>query len=321
MEDSTGNRTIVSDASSPDCPTEQKLETLRETHGVIRTNSTLSSYFRKTGTRRSPRMNLISINGKKDNTQLSFRSSTALNTNNLTGGIDESNIKPQDDVKRNEEPFSFGFNLKKEDDAGKSQSSPFLFEFDLKEDNSQRKKKNKKRRNKKKQSKDNSRKEMDHGLETNATGTTSSSRVMHDSKSSTSGINHTETDSKKTPQKVENGMKEASKTSEFVQAIRTPPGFSSRIMRKKPNTEISLSQQIDNLRQNGLDQEQSPIDQSERILQFRSSDKGRAMVNRGSLAVRKEISRDRMKEPNDLEEDNNAFSFGFTFDSLLKDYL
>ena len=56
----------------------------------------------------------------------------------------------------------------------------------------------------------------------------------------------------------------------------------------------------------------------ERTLQFNTSDKGRAMVNHGSLAVHKE----RSKEKNDDHEDaSNAFSFGFTFDSLLKDYL
>jgi hypothetical protein len=42
------------------------------------------------------------------------------------------------------------------------------------------------------------------------------------------------------------------------------------------------------------------------------------MVNHFSLAVRHERNEDRGEEN---PEDHNAFSFGFTFDSLLKDYL
>lgn len=135
--------------------------------------------------------------------------------------------------------------------------------------------------------------------------------------------------------------------SEFAKTIRTPPGFSSNTMKIKQGASCivgnrggsTLSRQIDKLRETSGERmlEEAPLSaqhqsqsqletsaipsQQERKLQFRASDKGRAMVNHGSLAVRKEIHRERTKDSSETSEDNNAFSFGFTFDSLLKDYL
>ena len=120
--------------------------------------------------------------------------------------------------------------------------------------------------------------------------------------------------------------------SEFAIHIRTPPGFSrntlkqNRISSKLSNNAMSskLMAGEESFRKTpgkkiqAIDNDKSSAAQQERKLQFRTSDKGRAMVNRDSLAVHQERSKGKNKEQ---AEDHNAFSFGFSFDSLLKDYL
>ena len=115
--------------------------------------------------------------------------------------------------------------------------------------------------------------------------------------------------------------------SEFAIHIRTPPGFSRNTL-KQNQISSKLSKNVSKLiageesfrKTPGkkIQDDKSSATQQERKLQFRTSDKGRAMVNRDSLAVHQERSKGKNKEQ---AEDHNAFSFGFSFDSLLKDYL
>lgn len=125
--------------------------------------------------------------------------------------------------------------------------------------------------------------------------------------------------------------------------IRTPPGFSRSSERfaspvpKSNKTSLKISQRVIQSKPKKMNKaaiiteaELKPRSQrddmnssrrherrveKDRSLRFNPADKGRAMVNHGSLAVRNE----RIEEKGDKTAD--AFSFGFTFDSLLKDYL
>ena len=131
------------------------------------------------------------------------------------------------------------------------------------------------------------------------------------------------------------------KAAQVISSLRTPPGFSSRDnirsnvgaiasadslasrpLRKTPGkmgNKLHQSQQTQfrSFQQNStLQNEPKPIP-DERKLQFNTADKGRAMVNHSSLAVRREKTDATIDDP----DDHNAFSFGFSFESLLKDYL
>lgn len=124
---------------------------------------------------------------------------------------------------------------------------------------------------------------------------------------------------------------------EKVDFVRTPPGFSKPVQRQTlpvredytqngippmRNTPRKINKQKISLAGQSL-QDIMPSrlhDKTvakERKLKFNPSEKGHAMVNHSSLAVRNERIEDKVGK----SVDYNAFSFGFTFDSLLKDYL
>mmetsp|Transcript_13392 Transcript_13392/g.25139 ORF Transcript_13392/g.25139 Transcript_13392/m.25139 type:complete len:306 (+) Transcript_13392:168-1085(+) len=119
--------------------------------------------------------------------------------------------------------------------------------------------------------------------------------------------------------------------------VRTPPGFSKPVqqqtllvredytqnglslMRKTPRKinkqKVSIAgQSLQDIIPSRLHEKTVA---KERKLKFNPSEKGHAMVNHSSLAVRNERIEDKVGKAADY----NAFSFGFTFDSLLKDYL
>jgi hypothetical protein len=115
--------------------------------------------------------------------------------------------------------------------------------------------------------------------------------------------------------------------------IRTPPGFRKLPLKQRPQQTSQLLPKSHTQSGTAITTPKAIIHPSlhetipskihdrskskERKLRFNPSEKGHAMVNHYSLAIRNE----RIEEKVGTTGDSNAFSFGFTFDSLLKDYL
>lgn len=225
------------------------------------------------------------------------------------------------------------------------ENNKFTFGFNLDKDDNQTSRKAKKRRNrgkKKKKGKDPLLKDSD----TCSKGETEDEIVK--TKNKVVATSHVESSICEETATISSfgrseKVNEPTPSNESLQnIIRTPPGF-SRLPRHHQQQQQTLELTENNVRKGtkrtrktprkinmqtvgnrSLSQHEnipSQIDDQyivkERKLRFNPAEKRHAMVNHHSLAVRNE----RMEEKVEKGGDNNAFSFGFTFDSLLKDYL
>eukprot|EP00979_Chaetoceros_neogracilis_P008296 scaffold1851_cov252-Chaetoceros_neogracile.AAC.4 len=300
----------------------------------------LASHFKRKSLNRTPHLNLaIAETDTGEREQVSIGGSD-LNNQNVERSKEASKLaNPVLESTKG----CFTIDLKQpgggKDDDTSRENTQFTFGFDLQEGNitSNNSSKARKRRNRNKKKKkthlEDSKEEPDaRSLYDDAVGKESLSQTF---------INETGKDVTSilsTPKSKNDAL--------FRTAVRTPPGFcsydnknsyadalgganysSSKPIRKTPGKldkkNASSSQhltQLQSFEQNAALLQTTTLGMGmaeERKLKFNTADKGRAMVNHSSLAVRKERTEARGEDP----DDHNAFSFGFSFDSLLKDYL
>ena len=292
----------------------------------------LASHFKK----RNARINVSIVNQRTTETssQLSNRS---VKSGAKTKTADGGSRKEIESIS----PFTFDFPANAADEKGqehgvsqKSTSSPFSFNFDAKgTTNISTKTLKRRKRSKKKKQYEKTMLEFDPPIFTkldNFIKKTSEipgvcSMLKKDEKiKRLDQLRFAQSDIYKEIEPFENMLN--TPKSEFAIHIRTPPGFSrntlkqNQISSKLSNVSKLIAGEESFRKTPGkkIQDDKSSATQQERKLQFRTSDKGRAMVNRDSLAVHQERSKGKNKEQ---AEDHNAFSFGFSFDSLLKDYL
>ena len=292
----------------------------------------LASHFKK----RNARINVSIVNQRTTETssQLSNRS---VKSGAKTKTADGGSRKEIESIS----PFTFDFPANSADEKGqehgvsqKSTSSPFSFNFDAKgTTNISTKTLKRRKRSKKKKQYEKTMLEFDPPIFTKLDNLKKTSEIpgvcsmlKKDEKiKRLDQLRFAQSDIYKEIEPFENMLN--TPKSEFAIHIRTPPGFSRNTL-KQNQISSKLSKNVSKLiageesfrKTPGkkIQDDKSSATQQERKLQFRTSDKGRAMVNRDSLAVHQERSKGKNKEQ---AEDHNAFSFGFSFDSLLKDYL
>lgn len=291
----------------------------------------LASHFKK----RNARINVSIVNQRTTETssQLSNRS---VKSGAKTKTADGGSRKEIESIS----PFTFDFPANAADEKGqehgvsqKSTSSPFSFNFDAKgTTNISTKTLKRRKRSKKKKQYEKTMLEFDPPIFTKLDNLKKTSEIpgvcsmlKKDEKiKRLDQLRFAQSDIYKEIEPFENMLN--TPKSEFAIHIRTPPGFSrntlkqNQISSKLSNVSKLIAGEESFRKTPGkkIQDDKSSATQQERKLQFRTSDKGRAMVNRDSLAVHQERSKGKNKEQ---AEDHNAFSFGFSFDSLLKDYL
>ena len=91
--------------------------------------------------------------------------------------------------------------------------------------------------------------------------------------------------------------------------------------RQKPNKSMSVQQKarIQLMEEKSFTHIKRATGKSDSIIKFNIADKGKAMVNRGSVAVHKEKNRFQSKQVESDINEVNAFSFGFNFNNILSD--
>lgn len=291
----------------------------------------LASHFKK----RNARINVSIVNQRSTETS-SQLSNISVKSGAKTKTADGGSRKEIESIS----PFTFDFPANAADEKGqehgvsqKSTSSPFSFNFDAKgTTNISTKTLKRRKRSKKKKQYEKTMLEFDPPIFTKLDNLKKTSEIpgvcsmlKKDEKiKRLDQLRFAQSDIYKEIEPFENMLN--TPKSEFAIHIRTPPGFSrntlkqNQISSKLSNVSKLIAGEESFRKTPGkkIQDDKSSATQQERKLQFRTSDKGRAMVNRDSLAVHQERSKGKNKEQ---AEDHNAFSFGFSFDSLLKDYL
>ena len=367
--------------------------------GQLFRNMSLASHFtKKTSKRKEPRINLLIVD--KQSTE---KSKVSINKP-IKKKIESQDARTDASETRNEEkagPFSFNFHItssSNEKDNKESKSAPFVFDFHL-EGSDGSKIKNRKRRNRHKKKK---KKKIADDSETDGYIETAAVKAMHMSTESSGAVGPlgqqgTEKESfinidksltpkrvgleSKTFQEVESKGKATTKQSKRAFAIRTPPGFTSlgnvKGLANYTGTNNTVTAQAFKAGSNSREEYIQAKDREERTIynvkqnttmKFNTSDRGRAIVNKNSLAVHLKknkqnsivsckdnlfsfgfgddtkqnahikfntsdsgramvnhtslaVHKEKSKEKSIDVDEHNAFSFGFSFDSLLKDYL
>lgn len=294
----------------------------------------LASHFKKKSVQRKSRANL-SISIKPDTgemEQVSIECKKKLKNHPV-----ETANNPTKPVLENSKGFTFDAkNPSGENDKSNLEvAAEFTFGFDLGDDITNAKSKSRKRRTRRKTKK--KIETADTNEEPNMNLTSDDDINGNRSYSLSTGDNATLRidECSYQPDKV---TQTPTKAAHAISSLRTPPGFCShdnirsnlgaiasvdslpsRPLRKTPGKMGNKLHhtQFQSFEQNStLLKEPEPIPE-ERTMQFNTADKGHAMVNHSSLAVRRERTEERIDDP----DDHNAFSFGFSFESLLKDYL